>query len=83
MFFMCSIFNNKSIRKLRVINLEKKEGKNMTKDEQNVMQMIVNTLDKLTNAVAEIKKDVDKMKEENKVENLLSESEKKWAGISK
>jgi hypothetical protein len=23
------------------------------------------------------------MKEENKVENLLSESEKKWAGISK
>ena len=38
----------------------------MTKDEQNVMHMIVNTLDKLTNAVAEIKKDVDKMKEENK-----------------
>ena len=55
----------------------------MTKDEQNVMHMIVNTLDKLTNAVAEIKKDVDKMKKENKVENLLSESEKKWAGISK
>jgi len=54
----------------------------MTKDEQNVMQMIVNTLDKLTNAVGEIKKDVDKIKEENKVENLLSDSEKKWAGIS-
>jgi len=54
----------------------------MTKDEQNVMQMIVNTLDTLTNAVAEIKKDVDKMKEEDKVENLLSDSEKKWAGIS-
>ena len=55
----------------------------MTKDEQNVIHMIVNTLDKLTNAVTEIKKDVDKMKEENKIENLLSESEKKWAGISK
>ena len=64
----------------------------MTKDEENVMQMIVNTLDKLTKVVAEIKKDVDKMKEENKkltdvvaevkVENLLSDSEKKWAGIS-
>ena len=55
----------------------------MTKDEQNVMHMIVNTLDKLTNVVTEIKKDVDKMKEGNKIENLLSESEKKWAGISK
>jgi len=55
----------------------------MTKDEQKVMQMIINTLDKLTNAVGEIKKDVDKMKEENKVENLLSDSEKKWAGIFK
>ena len=54
----------------------------MTKDEENVMQMIVNTLDKLTKVVAEIKKDVDKIKEENKVENLLSDSEKKWAGIS-
>ena len=55
----------------------------MTKDEQKVMQMIINTLDKLTNDVGEIKKDVDKMKEENKVENLLSDSEKKWAGIFK
>ena len=54
----------------------------MTKDEQNVMEMIVNSLDKLTNVVAEIKKDVDKIKEENKVENLLSDSEKKCAGIS-
>ena len=55
----------------------------MTKDEQNVMEMIVNSLDKLTNVGAEIKKDVDKIKEENKVENLLSDSEKKWAGIFK
>ena len=54
----------------------------MTKDEQNVMHMIVNTLDKLTKVVEEIKKDVDKIKEENKIENLLSDSEKKWAGIS-
>ncbi len=55
----------------------------MTKDEQNVMRMIVSTLKELTNVVGEIKKDVDKMKEEDKVENLLSDSEKKWAGISK
>ncbi len=50
----------------------------MTKDEQNIMHRIVKTLDELINVVGEIKKDVDKIKKENKVENLLSESEKKW-----
>ena len=50
----------------------------MTKDEQNIIHRIVKTLDELINVVGEIKKDVDKIKKENKVENLLSESEKKW-----
>ena len=50
----------------------------MTKDEQNIMHRIVKTLDELINVVGEIKKDVDKIKKEIKVENLYSESEKKW-----
>ena len=39
----------------------------MTKDEQNIMHRIVKTLDELINVVGEIKKDVDKIKKENKV----------------
>ena len=53
----------------------------MTKDEQNIMHRIVKTLDELINVVGEIKKDVDKIKKENKkpvsLNNFNSKTSKK------
>tara|TARA_R100001594_G_C3964366_1_gene246172 strand:- start:35 stop:214 length:180 start_codon:yes stop_codon:yes gene_type:complete len=57
----------------------------MTRSEKEILQQLVNAVDligQLANEVGKVKKRVFDLEQEHKPENLLSKSEKKWAGIS-